>query len=83
MFKRGDVCYILENNYLVRQVKVISRQGKFYTIQIVGKCGAIRLPESRLFISMEDAEKSKRGYNEVKIPDVYKRRYNANPHMYD
>lgn len=83
MFKRGDVCYILENNYLVRQVKVISRQGKFYTIQIVGKCGAICLPESRLFKSQEDAEKSKRGYNEVKIPDVYKRRHNVNPHMYD
>lgn len=83
MFKRGDVCYILENNYSVRQAKVISRQGKFYTIQIVGKCGAICLPESRLFISQEDAQKSKKGYNEVKMSDVYRRRHIANPHIYD
>lgn len=50
-FARGDVCYILENNMNVRAAKVINKQGKFYTIQLVGSCGAIRLSESRLFAS--------------------------------
>ena len=59
-FARGDVCYILENNMNVRAAKVINKQGRFYTIQLVGSCGAIRLPESRLFASEEDAENSKK-----------------------
>lgn len=59
-FVRGDTCYILENNMNVRAAKVINRQGKFYIIQLVGSCGAIRLPESRLFKTKEDAENSKK-----------------------
>ena len=59
-FTRGDTCYILENNMNVRAAKVINKQGRFYTIQLVGSCGAIRLPESRLFASEEDAENSKK-----------------------
>lgn len=59
-FARGDTCYILENNMNVRAAKVINKQGRFYTIQLVGSCGAIRLPESRLFASEEDAENSKK-----------------------
>ena len=59
-FARGDVCYILENNMNVRAAKVINKQGRFYTIQLVGSCGAIRLPESRLFASEGDAENSKK-----------------------
>ena len=59
-FARGDVCYILENNMNVRAAKVINKQGRFYTIQLVGSCGAIRLPESRLFLTEEEAENSKK-----------------------
>lgn len=59
-FVRGDTYYILENNMNVRAAKVINRQGRFYIIQLVGSCGAIRLPESRLFKTEEDAENSKK-----------------------
>lgn len=59
-FVRGDTCYILENNMNVRAAKVINRQGKFYIIQLVGSCGAIRLSENRLFETEEDAENSKK-----------------------
>lgn len=59
-FVRGDTCYILENNMNVRAAKVISKQGRFYVIQLVGSCGAIRLPESRLFETEEAAENSKK-----------------------
>ena len=59
-FVRGDTCYILENNMNVRAAKVINKQGRFYVIQLVGSCGAIRLPESRLFNTEEAAENSKK-----------------------
>lgn len=59
-FVRGDACYILENNMNVRAAKVINKQGRFYVIQLVGSCGAIRLPESRLFNTEEAAENSKK-----------------------
>ena len=60
MFARGDICYILENNMRVRSARVINRIGKLYTIQFVGECGAIRLPESRLFKTEEQALASKK-----------------------
>ena len=59
-FVRGDACYILENNMNVRAAKVINRQGRFYIVQLVGSCGAIRLPDSRLFLTEEEAENSKK-----------------------
>lgn len=59
-FVRGDTCYILENNMNVRAAKIINKQGRFYVIQLVGTCGAIRLPESRLFETEEAAESSKK-----------------------
>ena len=65
MFQRNDVVYILENNMNTRQAKIINKQGKFYTIQLVGSCGAIRLPEGRLYESEEAAMKSKKGYYSV------------------
>lgn len=63
---RGDTCYILENNMSPRQAKIISKQGNFYVIQLVGSCGAIRLKEGRLFESEEAALASKK---ENEIPD--------------
>lgn len=59
-FVRGETCYILENNMNVRVAKVISRRSNYYVIQLVGSCGAIRLPESRLFKTEKDAEDSKK-----------------------
>ena len=35
-------------------------QGRFYIIQLVGSCGAIRLPEGRLFETEEDAQRSRK-----------------------
>ena len=91
-FKAGDICYILESNRKVRQAKIAGRSGEFYTIQLIGSCGAIRLKESRLFTTEEDARKSMYGYtpkideNEAKrkyeYVDVFEgRRTNRSPHM--
>ena len=74
MFARGDICYILENNIRVRSARVINRIGKSYTIQFVGECGAIRLPESRLFKTEEQALASKKEsglYHETKSEGDY------------
>jgi len=59
-FSRGDTCYILENNMRVKPAKVISRSGDFYTIQLVGTCGAIRLKGSRLFKTEQEAIESRK-----------------------
>ena len=68
MFTRGDTCYILENNMNVRAARIINKQGKFCTIQLVGSCGAIRLPETRLFTTGWDALNSKK--KKVEIDNV-------------
>lgn len=90
-FVRGDVCYILENNMNVRAAKVINKQGKFYIIQLVGSCGAIRLSESRLFHTEEEAESSKKKSrnkstevkNDFGYVDVFKgKRKGEDPHTY-
>lgn len=70
MFQRDDIVYILENNINVRQAKVMNKQGKFYTIQLIGSCGAIRLPEGRLFESEEAAMQSRKGHYSVVDIDV-------------
>lgn len=87
-FKAGDICYILESNRIVRQAKVAGKSGEFYTIQLVGSCGAIRLKESRLFGTEEDARKSMYGYvsdeakRKYEYVDVFEgRRTNRSPHM--
>ena len=91
-FKAGDICYILESNRRVRKAKVAGKSGEFYTIQLVGSCGAIRLKESRLFETEEDAKKSIQGYapkideketkKRYEYVDVFEgRRTNRNPHI--
>lgn len=59
-FKRGDTCYIMEDNPHPTQVKVVSKQGTTYIVQLIGSCGAMKLPEDRLFSTSEEAEASRK-----------------------
>lgn len=59
-FKRGDTCYILEDNPRATQVKVVSKQGKTYIVQLIGSCGALKLSENRLYATAEEAEASRK-----------------------
>jgi hypothetical protein len=59
-FKRGDTCYILENNPHATRVKIVSKQDKTYIVQLIGSCGALKLPEERLFATAEEAEASRK-----------------------
>lgn len=87
-FTRDEICYILENNEVATPAKVMRRQGNFYIIQLVGHSGAIRLPESRLFKSEEEALQSRK---EEKKEETYPgyidvfgdKRVNRNPHSFD
>ena len=47
-FCEGDKAYIIENNSHVTPVRIIRKDGEFYTIQFAD-CGRINLRESRLF----------------------------------
>ena len=51
MYNKDDIVYILENDQVVRKAKVAGRQDDLYIVQLIGSCGAIHLPESRLFES--------------------------------
>lgn len=92
MFERGDKCFIVENNRTVKAAKVIGRQGEFYTIQTVGSCGAIRLKESRLFMTEEEAsnhingkriiENNKGNNDDIGFIDVFEgKRFKKNPYI--
>ena len=54
MYNKDDIVYILENDQVVRKAKVA-----LYIVQLIGSCGAIHLPESRLFESAEAAEENR------------------------
>ena len=63
-FKRGDICFIMNDSPEATQVKVVGKQGATYLVQLIGSCGALKLSEDKLFTTKEDAEES------VKIPTV-------------
>ena len=59
-YKPGDKVYILESNRTVREAEVISA-GFFYTVKFMSYNGmaAVRLRESRLYSTKEEAEAGK------------------------
>lgn len=60
IFRRDDICYILQNNQPVK-VRVVMRRDQMYTVQPVGACGAIQIAQSQLFSTPQDALASRRG----------------------
>jgi hypothetical protein len=73
-WKKGDICYFIENNVKVTKALVISIQGNFCTIKFNG--GAICLRNRRLYRSSEEAAEH--------IPDRPKsQRRRHDPYLYD
>lgn len=56
MFQENGIAYIVENNLRVTKVRVIRTAGGRWTVSF-GKEKALRLSESRLYKTHEDAEK--------------------------
>ena len=55
-YKPGDTAYIVESNRIIREVKVLKVTGGFATLRFMDGDGGIKLRESRLFTTREDAE---------------------------
>ena len=54
-FNEGEQAYIIENNSRVTPVRIIRKDGDFYTIEF-SDYGRINLRASRLFHTREEAE---------------------------
>ena len=57
-YNPGDTAYIVESNRIIREVKVLKITGGFATLHLMDSDGGIKLRESRLFPTKEDAEES-------------------------
>ncbi|MDO4650453.1 MAG: hypothetical protein Q4B26_17580 [Eubacteriales bacterium] len=56
-YNLGDTVYIVENNRIIREVKIVSHKAGFCTFKFIGKDGGTRLRDSRVFATKEEAEK--------------------------
>lgn len=57
-FIRGDRCYIIDDKQEIKSAKIIKRQGNYYTVQLVGSCGALQLSANQIFHTPQDAANS-------------------------
>lgn len=79
-FLEGEQAYIIENNSRVTPVRIIRKDGDFYTIEFPN-FGRINLRESRLYRTPEEAEEKVHRTPFVKR-QVTVPRY-ASPYNYD
>lgn len=56
-FDTDSIAYIVESNRIVREVKIVKRNGSFYIVRF-GISGGIRVRGNRLFETAEAAESS-------------------------
>lgn len=54
-FRKGDICYIIENNVRVTEGEIKSCSGNLYKIRLSSGAGTC-LPKHRLYKSQEEAE---------------------------
>lgn len=57
-YKYGQIVYIVESGNRVTEGTIINYSGGLYTIRLIETGGAIKLRESRLFLSKEEAQKT-------------------------
>lgn len=57
-YKLGDTVYIVESGNRISECTIINYSGGLYTIRLLETGGAIKLRESRLFLSKEEAQKT-------------------------
>ena len=57
-YKPGDTVYIVSSVNRIKEAKVLKYSGGFYTLQFTDTGGGIKLRESRLFPTEEEAKKS-------------------------
>lgn len=57
-YSPDDTAYLVESNRIIRKVKILKFSGGFYTARFVEGGGGIRVRESRLFATEEEAKAS-------------------------
>ena len=57
-YKPGDTVYIVSSVRWIKEAKVLKYAGGFYTLKFTDTGGGIKVRESRIFLTKEDAEKS-------------------------
>lgn len=73
-FKKGDTAYLIENHRRIRQVEIVAVSGGFFTVRFCDtKSAAIRVRDSRLFKTEEDATRSLNvtGHKEHKEDEIH------------
>ena len=56
-FNIGDKVWIIESTIFVKEVEIINIKGGFITLKFKGSSGGMRVRESRLYKTKEEAEK--------------------------
>ncbi|MBE6133042.1 MAG: hypothetical protein E7180_06660 [Erysipelotrichaceae bacterium] len=56
-FKAGDIAWIVESTIFVKEVEIVNIRGGFVTLRFKGSSGGMRVRESRLYKTKEEAEK--------------------------
>lgn len=56
-YKIGDKAWIVESTIFVKEVEIVNIRGGFVTLRFKGSSGGIRVRESRLYKTKEEAEK--------------------------
>lgn len=57
-FKAGDKAWIVESTIFVKEVEIINVKGGFATLRFKDYNGGMRVRESRLYKTKEEAEKA-------------------------
>ena len=57
-YNPGDTAYIVESSRFIREVIIVKFAGGLYTIRFADSNGGIKVRESRLFPTKEDAQAS-------------------------
>ena len=56
-YKAGDIAWIVESTIFVKEVEIVNVKGGFVTLRFKGSSGGMRVRESRLYKTKEEAEK--------------------------
>lgn len=57
-YRIGDIAYIIVSKRLVQEVMIINKSGDFCTVRLAEGGGALKLRESKLFLTKAEAKKT-------------------------
>lgn len=70
-YRIGQIVYIVQSYQFVRECKILKIANGFYTLHFMDSDGGIRLRESRLYATREEAEKKTKNAKPASRYDYY------------